>query len=235
MYLEQFSSALREKWKGSLFTVSEAKRIDARAKEYLHRLARLGEVEKVYWGWYYIPEKHRDVWDFLASDKRFKVLIKQTAASFWDYDFIHRDIYRLAVQDASYKKALERYSKERGWMFEVEHYDKIPFEYREVDRLFIETPESCLVSCMAGWAFLDAFAVLHFRKDEISFDKVRELARWKRISRTDARVWNAIKYGCNLFNKQMGKKVFDVRATRLEQEDIKELIEEAVEKVIEFA
>ncbi len=76
--MEQFSSALRERWKGSLFRVSEAERVDARA-EYLHRLGRLGEVERVYWGWYYLPEK-QDAWEFSACDKGFKVLIKQTAA-----------------------------------------------------------------------------------------------------------------------------------------------------------
>jgi hypothetical protein len=234
MYLEQFSSALREKWKGSLFRVSEAKRIDDRAKEYLHRLGKLGRVEHVHWGWYYIPEKH-DVWDFLANDKGFKVLIKQTAASIWNYDFVHRNVYRLAVQDASYKKALERFGKERGWIFEVEYYDKIPYDYKKVDNLFIETPESCLVNCIADWSFLDAFAVLYFRRDEISFEKVKQLARWKRISKTDTRVWNVIKYGCNLFNQHLGKKIFNVKATGLKQEDVKELVEEAVEKVMEFA
>ncbi len=235
MYLEQFSSALRERWRGSLFTVSEAKRIDARAKEYLHRLRRLGEVERVHWGWYYLPEKHMDVWDFLTRDRGFKVLIKQTAASIWNYDFVHRNVYRLAVEDSAYKRALERFGKNRGWIFEVEYHDKIPYEYREVDSLFIETPESCLVSCIAAWSFLDAFAVLYFRRDEISFNKVKELARWKRISRTDVRVWNAIKYGCRLFDEQIGRRMFNMKAARLEQVDVKELIEEAVEKVVEFA
>ncbi|MGQ9719687.1 MAG: hypothetical protein ACUVWK_07630 [Nitrososphaerales archaeon] len=234
VYLEQFSSALREKWKGSLFRVSEAKKVDARAKEYLHRLGKLGEVEHVHWGWYYIPEEH-DVWDFLANDKRFKVLIKQTAASVWNFDFVHRNVYRLAVEDKSYKKALERFGKERDWIFEVEHYDKIPYEYREVDKLFIETPESCLVNCIADWSFLDAFAVLYFRKDDISFEKLRKLARWKRISKTGIRVWNAINYGCSLFNQNLGKRIFGVKAAGLEQEDVKELVEEAVEKVMEFA
>lgn len=235
MYLQDFRSALRQKWAGSLFSVSDAQQINARAKEYLHRLRRLGEVERVYRGWYYLPEKHKDVYEFLTKDKWFKVLIKQTAASIWNYDFVHRNVYRLAVEDQSYKKALERFGKERGWMFEVECHDKIPYEYREVDRLMVEAPESCLVNCVADWAFLDAFAVLYFRRGDISFEKVRKLARWKRISRTDTRVWSAIKYGCNLFNEQMKKKVFDVKASRLEQDDVKELVEEAVEKVIEFA
>jgi len=234
LYLEQFSTTLRKRWRGSLFTVSEAKQVDAKAKEYLHRLRRLGKVKRVCWGWYYLPEK-QDVWDFLTSDKGFKVLIKQTAASIWNYDFVHRNVYRLAVEDSSYKKALEIFGKEKGWMFEIECHGKIPYKYREVDELMVEEPESCLVNCVADWAFLDAFAILYFRKDDISFDKVKELARWKRLSRTDTRVWNIIKYGCNLFNKQMGEKIFDVKATRLEQGDVKELVEEAVEKVMEFA
>lgn len=235
MYLERFSAALRERWKGSLFKVSEARKIEARAKEYLHRLEKLGEVKRVYWGWYYVPKEQRDVWDFLARDKRFKVVIKQTAASIWNYDFVHRDVYRLAVESASYKKALEKFGEERGWNFEVEHCDKVSYEYEEIDQLCIETPESCLVNCIADWAFLDAFATLYFRRDSVSFDKVRKLARWKRISGTDTRAWNAIRYGCSLFNKQLEKKVFDVKTTQSTRDDIKELVEEAVEKVMEFA
>ncbi len=61
MYLQQFSSALKKKLDGSLFTVKDAAKIDIRAKEYLHRLRKLCEVNRVYWGWYYIPEEHRDV------------------------------------------------------------------------------------------------------------------------------------------------------------------------------
>lgn len=235
MYLQRFSTALRKRVDGSLFTVRDAAQIDARAKEYLHRLEKLGEVNRVYWGWYYIPEEQRDVWDFLAKDRGFKVVVKQTAASIWNYDFIHRNVYRLAVEDSSYKKALEGFGRKRGWIFEVEYYNKMPYSYREMDGLFVETPESCLVNCMAEWAFLDAFAILYFRRDEVSFEKVRELARWKRILRTDVRVWDAVRHGFNLFNQQIGKKVFDVRATRLEQEDVRDLVEEAVEKVMEFA
>ena len=235
MYLRQFGSALKEKMDGSLFTVKDAAQIDVRAKEYLYRLGKLGEVRRAYWGWYYIPEEHKDVWEFLAKDRGFKVLIKQTAASIWNYDFVHRNVYRLAVEDASYKKALEGFGEEKEWIFEVEYCDKIPYEYREVDGLMVEAPEPCVVDCAADWAFLDAFAVLYFRKDDTSFEKIRKLARWRRVSGTDIRVWNAIKYGCNLFNEQTGRKVFNVKATRLEQDDVKELVEEAVEKVMEFA
>jgi len=234
MYLQDFRSALKQRWAGSLFSVSDAHQVNERAKEYLHRLSKNGEVQRVYWGWYYVPEK-QDVWGFLARDKGLKVVIKQTAASIWNYDFVHRDVYRLAVEDQPYKNALESFAKEMGWVFEVEYHDKMPYEYRKVDGLSVEAPEPCIVDCMSEWAFMDAFATLYFRKDEISFKKLKELGRWRRISKINVRAWTAIKYGCNSFNEQLGKKAFKVKATKLEQEDLKELIEEAVERVIEFA
>ena len=39
---------------------------------------------------------------------------------------------------------------------------------------------------------------------------VRRMARWRRISRTDTRVWTAVKYGCSLLNEKLGKRVFRV-------------------------
>lgn len=94
-------------------------------------------------------------------------MIKQTTASIWNYDFVHGNVYRLAVKDRAYKRALERFDKERGWMFEVEYYKKLSYEYKEVDELLVETSEPCLVNCIADWSFLDAFAILYFRRDEI--------------------------------------------------------------------
>lgn len=234
MYLDELVKALSERWNGSIFSVDEASKLDPRAKEYLHRLNKIGGVRRVTWGWYCIPEKYEDVFDFFAKDRGFKVLVKQTAASVWNYDFVHRNVYSLAVEDRSYKRALESFGEEMGWILEVESYEKMPYEFEEVDGLFVETPESCLVNCVSDWTFLDAFAVLYFRRDEISLKKVKELARWKRISRTDTRAWTAIKYGCGLFNEKLGGRVFNVRKTSLGG-DAKELVEEAVEKVVEFA
>ncbi len=235
MYLEEFRTALAKEWSGGLFRVRDAEKVHPRAKEYLHRLSKRGEVKRVGWGWYCIPEEYRDPWDFLARDKGFKVVIKQTAASIWNYDFIHRDIYRLAVEDRSYKRALESFAKQMGWSFEVEYHDKIPYEYRRIDDLFVEAPESCVVSCMSEWSFADAFAVLYFRRGEVDLEKLRRMARWKRISRTDTRVWTAVKYGCGLLNEKLGKRIFRVRSTDLKRDDVKELIGEAVEKAIKFA
>jgi len=235
VYLESFRAALIYGWTGGLFRVRDVERVHSRAKEYLHRLSKRGVVRRVGWGWYYIPEEYRDSWDFLARDKGFKVVIKQTAASVWNYDFIHRDIYRLAVEDRSYKRALESFARQVGWNLEVEYHNKVPYEYVKIDGLFVEAPESCIVSCMSEWAFTDAFAILYFRKDEVDFEKLRRIARWRRISRTDTRVWTAVKYGCSLLNEKLGMRVFRVRSTDLKHDDVRELVEEAVEKVIEFA
>lgn len=234
MYLENFKIALEKELCGSLFTVGDAEKIHSRAKEYLYRLSKRDVVRRVGRGWYYIPAKFRDAWEFLAKDKGFKVIIKQTAASVWNYDFIHRDLFRLAVEDYSYKKALESFAEEMGWSFEVEYHGKIPCEYRKVDGLFIETPESCIVNCMSEWSFTDAFATLYFRRGEIDFDKLKRIGKWRRVSKTNTRVWTAIKYGCKLFNKHLNEQIFKLRAPEL-QEDIRELVEEAIGKVVEFA
>ncbi len=235
MYLESFRAELAKSLLGSLFRVRDVEKVHPRAKEYLHRLSKRGIVRRVGWGWYYMPVEYRDAWEFLARDKGFKVIIKQTAASIWNYDFIHRDIYWLAVEDRSYKKALEDFARQMGWSFEVEYYDRVPYEYVRVDELFVESPESCIANCISEWSFTDAFAILYFRRDEVDFEKLRKMARWKRISKTDTRVWTAIKYGCSLLNEKLGRRVFRVRSTDLEREDIRELIEEAAEKVVEFA
>ena len=233
MYLDAFSAVLKRNYLGSLFSVNHAYWIHPRAKEYLYRLKILGEISRVGWGWYYIPKK-QDVWSFLAADKNFKVLIKQTAASIWNYDFVHRNVYRLAVKDRGFKRALEVFGEKQGWIFEVEVYDKIPFEYTRVGRLLVESLESSIVSCVADWSFLDALAALYFRRDEINFRKLRRISRWRRISRSNTRVWSVIKYACSLFNEKFGEKLFNVRKTSLSRE-IKELVEEAVDKVLEFA
>ena len=48
------------------------------------------------------------------------------------------------------------------------------------------------------------------------------------------RVWSVIRYSCSLFNERVGRKLFNVRRTSLEA-GIRELVDEAVDKVMEFA
>jgi hypothetical protein len=64
---------------------------------------------------------------------------------------------------------------------------------------------------------------------------LRNLGRWKRVSKTNLRVWTLIKYGCKLFNKHFGREVFKLKAAEVKQADVRELVKEAVEKVVEFA
>lgn len=56
------------------------------AREYLNKLAKAGLVERVRWGWYWIPDKIKDPWDFFEKDKGFKIISHQTAASLWNSD-----------------------------------------------------------------------------------------------------------------------------------------------------
>lgn len=233
--LEGFRTELRSRFKGSLFRVEDAEEISPNAKEYLYRLRSKGLVERVCWGWYRFPEEQTDPWEFLTKDKCRKVIVKQTAASIWNYDFIHRNVYHLAVEDRSYKRALEAYARKKGWLFEIELCDLDEVDFTEVDSLLVERPEACIVDCITDWSFLDAFATLYFRSDDVSLDRVKDTGRWRRISRTDTRVWNAVKYGCSLFNEKLGREVFHIRSTALGNESVKELIDEAVDKVIELA
>jgi len=87
---------------------------------------------------------------------------------------------------------------------------------------------------MSEWSFADVFAVLYFRKDEIGFEKLKQMSRWKHTSKTDIRVWTAIKYGCNLLNERLSR-IFKVKSIELKCDNVRELIKEAVEKVMEFA
>jgi hypothetical protein len=236
LYLDELKAILAKEWSGSLFSLRSVRKINPRAKEYLYRLSKDNNgVRRITWGWYWIPTSYSDAWEFLAKDKGFKVMIKQTAASIWNYDFIHRDIFHLAVNNKSYKRALDALAKSMGWYFEVEYYRKIPYEYEKIDDLFVESLESCIVNCLAEWSFIDAFATLYFRREEVDFDKLRGLGRWKRVSRTNLRVWILIKYGCKLFNEYLGREVFKFKSVEIKQADVKELVNEAVEKVVEFA
>ena len=76
---------------------------------------------------------------------------------------------------------------------------------------------------------------LYFRKEEVDFDKLRILARWKRLSKTNLRVWTLVKHGCKLFNERFGREVFRFKAAEIKHADVRELINEAVDKVVEFA
>src|SRR5665647_261167 len=121
-YLTQFSKKLKP-YKGSLVRVKSVIGTEPNAKEYLNKLSKEGSIERVKWGWYWVPTEVKDVWDFLEKDQNFKVVSAQTAASFWNNDFVHRDVYVLKVKDKSYGKALKEFGKKKGWNFEVEYFE----------------------------------------------------------------------------------------------------------------
>jgi hypothetical protein len=53
------------------------------------------------------------------------------------------------------------------------------------------------------------------------------------------RAWTLVKYGCKLFNERLGREVFRARSfefkAEIEQAEVKELVNEAVDKVVELA
>ncbi len=229
-YLNQFYRKMKRKWKGSLVKVEYVE--EPNAKEYLNKLAKEGLIEKVSWGWYWIPEEIEDVWDFLGRDKNFKVVAMQTAASLWNYDFVHRDTVVLKVRDSSYGRALQEFAKQRGWSVEVEYAKAI--NYRKMGNLFVEDLEDTVIDCLQHWAFMDAFAALYTNREKLRLERLADAAYWRRISRTDVRVRQALEYGAYKMNELSGERLFSVRGLDLKDEFVKGEIDEAVEKVVEL-
>lgn len=232
-YLTEFNRKLKP-FKGSMVRVSHVKAIEPNAKEYLNKLAQEGSIERVKWGWYWIPSEVKDIWAFLKKDKNFKLVSAQTAASFWNNDFVHRDVYVLKVTDKSYGKALKEFGRKRGWSIEVEYAkDASRIRYRRVRGLFVEDIEMNVVECLQKWAFADAFATLHENKARIDLDRLIGESYWRRISKTSVRVKQALEYGFHQL-AQKGGVVFPHREARLDDDYVRREIDEAIEKVVEL-
>ena len=235
-YLNKFYRKLRKDYMGSLIKVNKAKRLEPNAKEYLNKLAKAGYIEWITWGWYRVPDDYRDFFDFLKKDKNFKVLSGQSAASFWNYDFVHREFFSLKVEDRSYKNALEIFAKGKGWKVEVKHVKDISeLKYTKKDGIFVETPEETIINCIQRWAFLDAFAVLYTNKYRIVMKELCRRTYWKRIARSDVRVRQALKYATYRFNQSTKEKIFRTRKATIEDEFVRNNIDEAIDKVVELA
>ncbi len=228
-YLEQFYKSLAG-WKGSLIKVEHIQ--EAHAKEYLNKLARAGSIERVTWGWYWIPEKIEDFWEFLRRDQNFKIVSGQSAASFWNHDFIHRDAYVVKVKDPSYGKALEAFAKMQEWNVVVEPFEKS--KYVKIEGIYVETLEDCIIECMQRWAFTDAFAVLYENQKKALFQSLAKRSYWMRIPKTEIRVRQALSYGCSRLNELTQEKLFPVRKINLEDSFVRKEIDEAVEKVVDL-
>jgi len=233
-YLKKFSRRVAKEWKGSLVKVAYIADIEPNAKEYMSELAKAGSIERVTWGWYWIPSRIRDVWDFLEKDRNFKVISSQTAASLYNHDFIHRDVFVLKVAERSYGKALEEFAKRRGWNIEVEHVDPSRLRYKRMGRLFVETIEDTIVGCIQKWAFADAFATLQANRDVIDMAQLKRRGYWKRISGADVRVKQALNYGCHKAKELAEGELPSAKGPRLRDRFIQRGIDEAVEEVVEI-
>ena len=229
-YLEQFFKGISS-WKGSLFKVEHVE--EPYAKEYLGKLVKAGLVERVSWGWYWIPGKAGTFWDFLRGDRNFKAIAGQTAASFWNNDFIHRDVYVVKVKDSSYGKALVAFAKARGWAVVVELV-KEDDTYVKSDGVYVEAIEDCVIGCMQRWAFADAFAVLYENRKKSLYPCLAEKSYWKRISKSDVRVRQALSYGLGRLNVLARQDIFPVGRTSLGDSFVVKEIDEAVEKVVDL-
>lgn len=219
-YLENFHRGLLKNWRGSLVKVGLIRHRNA--KEYFSRLSKTRKIERISWGWYFIPDKIEGVFDFLKKDKNFKILVAQSAASFWNGDFIHRNIYSLVVRDRSYGKALKEFGKRNGWNFNIEVNENIEREthFRKIRGLRVEEPAETAAECIQKWAFADAFSIILGNK------KIRaELKRfyWKRVSGTNVRLGQVISY---TFEKNRTSEMPDI---------LKRQIEESLERVRELA
>jgi hypothetical protein len=233
-YLDGFRKKLEKGWKGSLVSVAEATAVEPNAKKYLSQLARKGQIEKVIWGWYWIPDNHKDFFDFLAKDKHFKVLQKQTAASVWNGDFVHRDSYAVAVSASSYGRALRKFADSRGWDVVIEIRDFRANEYVKRGGLFVEALEETIVDCVKGWAFADAFSSLHENHDTIDWDRIYQHS-WDRISGSDSRVGQILKYGTSVMSRTAGADLRAMTRAYISDDFVRRQVEEAAERVVDLA
>lgn len=224
--MKRFRDRLR-RYEGSL--VRPAWIPGPHAKHYLAKSAQEAAIEKVVWGWYYVPPRKapETPFDFLAQDRNFKVITGQTAASFWNADFIHRDTVAVTVDHPSYARALGAFFETRGWKADVAVDEKArKIRHRVVNGLRVEEPGRAVVDCMKRWAFVDAVAVLA-ANPELPFRRLAEETSWARIPRTEVRVGQALAYAAHrLFHA--GRK------TRIRNAFVRGELDEAIDRVREF-
>ena len=232
-YLERFHKKLKRGWKGSLISVAEAREIEPNAKKYLSQLARTGQVEKVAWGWYWVPGGTSDFFDFLVRDKHFKVLQKQSAAALWNGDFIHRDRFVVAVRDNSYARALEWFASSQKWNVKIEARDFEESQYRRIQSLPAEALEETIVDCIKEWAFADAFASLFQNYKIVDWGRISK-HYWERIPRSSVRVGQIMKYGTAIMRREGEDYGHGVGRVRISDDFVRRQVEEAAEQVIEL-
>jgi hypothetical protein len=233
-YLQRFYGQLKEKYSGSLVSVHAVEKMEPNAKEYLNKLAKEGSIERVTWGWYWIPNSFSDIWQFLREDRNFKVVASQTAASFWNGDFVHREVFTLKVSDGSYSRALQEFGKKQGWKIEVEYVKPNEVRYKKLGGLLVEDIEENIIECVRRSAFTDAFATLYANRRKIDHVRLARRTYWQRVAGSNVRVRQVLEYGYHFANQLEGKRMFPQNKVRLNDDFVKRDIEEAVEKVVEY-
>ena len=222
-YLIEFNKELKAKLAGSLVKVDQIKK--PHAKEYLSKLAREGAIDKVTWGWYWIPVKIKDAQDFLRRDRNFKIIADQTAASFWNQDFVHREVHIMKVKDRSLARALEEFGKKKGWRIHAIYTDE-QLKYVTINGLRIEDMEQTIIDCLRNYAFEDAFAALYVNRERIKIEEIKRRYYWDRLPRSNIRIRQILEYAWERMNGESGRKIDD--------DFIKNNIDDALSKVIEL-
>ena len=230
-YLDEFNERLRKDWRGSLVKVEQVK--EPNAREYMHSLARAGCVEHVSHGWYWIPDEVESFYDFLRADKNFKVVSGQSAASFWNNDFVHRDVYSLKVKDKSYAKTLKAFAGIKGWKVEIEVVKDEP-AYVERNGLKIEPISDSIIECLQIWAFADAFSALYLNRAHVRLKELSRKAYWKRLPKTSVRVRQVLEYGSEKINELTNKRIFNVKGVDIEDDFVRNELDEAAERVVKL-
>ena len=220
-YLVDFRTRLQTKWGGSLVKVGSLG--EPHAKEYLNKMAKKGEIERASWGWYWIPSRSRSPKEFLRRDRNFKVLASQTAASYWNHDFVHRDALIVKVKDASFAKALEIFAMKRGWQIHA-IYTEEKTNYVTMDGLNIERMEQAIIDCIKSYAFEDAFATISVNRHRISIDDLERRHYWDRLPRSKVRIRSIIAYGWARINGENARNIDDGF--------VKRSVDDALDKVI---
>ena len=220
-YLTDFNSRLRKNWPGSLVKVDGIN--EPHAKEYLNKLAKIGKIERVSWGWYWVPARTRSAQDFLRRDRNFKVLANQTAASYWNHDFVHRDVYVVKVNDRSYAKALEIFASGKGWRIQSIYTDE-QLKYVSINGLHIENMEQAIVNCLKSYAFVDAFAAMNVNRDRIKIGEVERRYYWERLPHSDVRIRSILAYAW--------ARIAGGTPRRIADDYVRRNIDDAVDKVV---
>ena len=220
-YLVELRRQLKADWAGSLVKVSNIK--VPYAKEYLNKLSKKGKIERISWGWYWVPSKLKDVQEFLRKDKNFKVLANQTAASYWNHDFVHREILIVKVNEKTYAKALEKFAKKREWSVHAIYTHKQP-SYVSFNGLRIETMEQSIISCLKSYAFEDAFATIHVNRHKIKIDEIGRRHYWELLPHTKVRIGSILAYSW--------ARMSGGHARRIGDDFVRRTVDDALAKVI---